>query len=84
MADHKSALKRHRQSLKKALRNSHYRSTVKTFIKKARTAVAEKKADAMALVKQAMSMVDKVGGKGILPRNRAARYVSSLSRLLNK
>lgn len=84
MADHKSALKRHRQSIKHALRNSHYRSTLRSCIKKARAAAAEKKPEAEALVKAAISMVGKVGGKGIIPKNRASRYASKLSALLTK
>jgi small subunit ribosomal protein S20 len=84
MADHKSALKRHRQSIKRAFRNSHYRSTLKTFIKRARAAAAEKKPEAEELVKAAISYVGKVGGKGIIPKKRASRYASKLSTLLQK
>jgi small subunit ribosomal protein S20 len=84
MANHKSALKRHRQSVVRALRNKHYRSTMKTLVKKARSAVAEGAADAEAAVKTAIAMVDRIGGKGIIPKNRASRYASKLTRLLQK
>jgi len=84
MAEHKSALKRHRQSLKRALRNSHYRTTLKNLVKRARAAAAEKKPEAEKLVEAAISMAHKVGGKGIIPKNRASRYVSKLSTLLKK
>ena len=82
MADHKSALKRHRQSLKRALHNSHYRSTMRTMIKKARAAAEAGTPDKDTIVRAAITMVDKVRGKGIIPKNRASRYVSKLTGLL--
>jgi small subunit ribosomal protein S20 len=82
MADHKSAIKRHRQSQNRALRNSHFKSTLKTAIKKALAAVEEKSAQAEELLKKAISTVDKTGAKGIIPKNRAGNYVSRLTRLL--
>lgn len=84
MANHKSALKRHRQSVKRALRNKHYRTTVKTVLKNARAAAAEGAATAEETIKKAIKVIDKVGGKGIIPANRASRYVSNLTRLLKK
>ncbi len=84
MANHKSALKRHRQNVKRAARNRHYRTIVKGLLKRARGAVAEGAADAETTVKKAISTVDKVCGKGIIPANRASRYVSKLSQLLQK
>ncbi len=79
MANHASALKRHRQSLKRALRNSHYRSTAKTAMKKALSAAEKKTQDAAELLKKAISTVDRVKGKGVFPANRAGRYVSRLA-----
>ncbi len=84
MANHKSALKRHRQSVTNALRNKHYRTTVKSALKKARAAAEEGAADAEISIKKAISVIDKVCGKGIIPANRASRYVSKLTRLLQK
>ena len=40
MANHKSAEKRHRQSIKRRIRNHAQRSAVRTAIKKTRTAAA--------------------------------------------
>lgn len=82
MANHKSAMKRHRQSLQRNLRNGHYRSTVKTLAAKAMAAVEEKSKDAPELLRSAISMVDKVIGKGILPKNRGRRLIGSLGRHL--
>ncbi|MBM4352925.1 MAG: 30S ribosomal protein S20 [Deltaproteobacteria bacterium] len=82
MADHKSAIKRHKQAQKRTLRNSHYKSSVKTAMKKALNAVEEKSSEADELLGKAISAVDKVAAKGILPKNRAGHYVSRLTRLL--
>jgi small subunit ribosomal protein S20 len=84
MADHKSAIKRQRQSVKNAERNRHFKTAVKTAIKKARTAAERKTPEAEHLAKEAISLVDKTRGKGILPANRAARYVSKLARSVSK
>lgn len=84
MANHASAVKRHRQSLKKALRNSHYKSTAKTAMKKALAAAEKKTKDAAELIKKAISTVDAVKGKGIFPANRAGRYVSQLATKLSE
>ena len=84
MADHKSAMKRHRQSVKRTARNSHYRTMVKTALKKASAALEEKSPDAVKVVRSAISTVDRVRGKGIIPVNRARRYVSRLSQRLHK
>lgn len=83
MANHASALKRHRQSLKKALRNSHYKNTAKTAMKKALAAAEKKSQDAADLLKKAIATVDRVKGKGIIPANRAGRFVSQLAVRLN-
>lgn len=79
MANHKSALKRHRQSVKHAERNRHYRTMVKTAIKRARTALEESSTEASGLVAAAISTIDRVKGKGIIPAKRASRYVSKLA-----
>lgn len=84
MAHHKSALKRHRQSLKRAARNKHYRTMIKTAMKKAGEAVKRKDTNADEVVRAAISLVDKVRRKGIIPRNRASRYISRLSKSVSK
>jgi len=84
MAEHKSAMKRHRQSIKRTERNKHYKTQLKTALKRARTALEEKAPDADKLVKEAICTVDKVKGKGVIPANRASRYVSKLAQGLNE
>ena len=85
MARNKQAMKRHRQSLKRRARNRHYRSTMRTFIKRVRLAVAngDVKASREAL-QRALPVIDRVAGKGIIHRNKAARLKSRLHRLVSK
>lgn len=81
MANHKSAVKRHKQSLKKAARNRAARTRVKNVIKAVRVAVQEKDADkaASALV-TATSVLDKSASKGAIHWKNAARKISRLAK----
>ncbi|MBP7125737.1 30S ribosomal protein S20 [Myxococcota bacterium] len=81
MANHKSALKRHRQSLKARARNMHYRSMARTAVKKARNAP---KKDQVEAFRDAASVLAHVAAKGVIPRRRAARKISRLARALNQ
>jgi len=75
-----SELKRVRQSRRDNLRNRHYKSMMKTSIKKVME--ADKK-DAPALLKQAISTIDRVCGKGIIHKNRASQHKSKLNKYIN-
>jgi small subunit ribosomal protein S20 len=76
----KSALKAHRQNLKRREANRQLRSKLRTGLKALRKAVdgTDKTAAATALG-SAQSLVDKMASKGIIHRNTAARYKSRLS-----
>ena len=83
MANHKSAIKRHKQSETRRTRNSSMKSTVKTAIKKVREAVTMKKGDeAKTGLKEAASLLDRAVSKGVLHRNNASRKISRLSSLV--
>tara|TARA_B100000029_G_scaffold511867_1_gene607019 strand:- start:2103 stop:2345 length:243 start_codon:yes stop_codon:yes gene_type:complete len=69
-----SVLKRVRQSKKANILNNHYKSMMKSAIKKISL---NKEVDQQDLNK-AISVIDKVCGKGIIHKNRAARYKSKL------
>ncbi|MZG29349.1 MAG: 30S ribosomal protein S20 [Nitrospinae bacterium] len=85
MANHKSALKRNRQNLKKNERNKGYRTLVKTLSKKVRAeAEAGNKEQAEKDLMVAQKTIAKVGGKGILHARAASRKISSLTRLVNR
>ena len=79
MATHASALKAHRQSLVHRERNRKFRSQLRTTLKQIRSVIDGK--DKTAAKKQlgaAISLIDKMAGKGIIHRNTASRYKSRL------
>jgi len=80
LANHKSALKRHRQSEKRRLRNASVKSSIKTQIKKVRAATAGGEAETAAEeLKKAISLLDRAVTKGVLHRNNASRRISRLT-----
>lgn len=81
MANHPSAEKRHRQSVKRAARNQKVRSRVRTVVKTARSAIegGDKQAASTA-VGIASRGLDKAVAKGVLHRNNASRRISRLAR----
>jgi small subunit ribosomal protein S20 len=79
VANIKSAEKQNRKMIKNRARNRAAMATLRTAVKKARTAVDGKAADAQALVKDAVSIIDSAVTKGILKRRTASRYVSRLA-----
>lgn len=84
MANHKSAVKRHKQSLKRAARNRSARTRVKNVVKAVRTALLEKDVEkASAALVTATSVLDKSATKGAIHWKNAARKISRLSRAVN-
>lgn len=84
MANHKSALKRHKQSEIKRLRNNSYRSSIKTSIRSVREAAAAGDGErAQAVLKSATSLLDKAVIKGVLHRNNASRRIARLTTAVN-
>jgi small subunit ribosomal protein S20 len=79
MANIASAEKQNRKMIKHRARNRAAMATLRTAVKKARTAVDDRTAEAPTLVKQAVSVIDSAVSKGILKRRTASRYVSRLS-----
>jgi small subunit ribosomal protein S20 len=79
-----SAMKRHRQSVKRNLRNKAVRSTVKTIIKKVETAIASgNKEDAGKALLEVTKALNKAASKGVIHRNTASRNISRLTRKVN-
>ena len=84
MANHKSALKRNLQNAKRNARNNHVRSTMRTFVKNVRTAVADGNKDAaVEALKLAIPYIDKASSKGVIHSATASRKISRLSKLVN-
>jgi small subunit ribosomal protein S20 len=84
LANHKSALKRARQSEEKRLRNKGYKTRVKNVVKDVRTAAAGHSPEAGERFKEAVSVIQKTACKGIIHKNSAGRKVSRLARLVNR
>jgi small subunit ribosomal protein S20 len=81
----KSAIKRAQQAEKRRLRNSHVKSTMKTQIKKALSALSENNAATIEpTAKAAIAYIDKAASKGVIHRNQAARRISRLAKKAHK
>ncbi len=84
MANIKSAIKRHRQSEGKRVRNRIYRGSTRTYITKARRAIETgEKETAVNATMTAIRALDKAAGKGVIHKNNAARRKSRLMKKLN-
>lgn len=85
MANHKSAAKRARQSLKKMEQNKVRKSEVKTAEKNLRTALSEKDKDkATELFPKLQSLIQKLAKSGITKKRNASRKTSRLADQLAK
>ena len=83
MANHKSAVKAHRQNIKARGHNREFRSRLRRALKTARAAIDSGDATkANTEVRNTVSLIDKLAGKGIIHPNAAARHKSRLSRRL--
>ena len=83
MANHKSALKRIRQSRKRRDRNTNIRSRMRTIVKNFQNALANGDDDAGEKLRAAEGEIRKAVSKGIIPARRASRTVSRLAKSLN-
>lgn len=81
MVIHTSAIKRHRQSLKKRARNIETKSKLRTLIKRARQAIEAKNQETAAdQIRTVDKELSKAVSKGIIKSNTASRWLSRLSR----
>ena len=84
MANIKSAKKRVLVNAKKSVRNNNYSASMKTAIKKYKSALeAGDKELANATYKEAVKKIDMAVSKGILHQNTAARRKSQFTLALN-
>ncbi len=72
------------KSRKNHLRNISAKSSMKTYIKKARTAIDAGEADSQTSLRLAIKTIDKTAERGIIHKNQAARRKSRLMKLANK
>ena len=82
MANHKSALKRIKQTKTRNERNNYYRTRIKNIIKA--VVNAKSKEEAEVAFKVANQYLHKMVSKGILKKQNASRKVSRLSAFVKK
>ncbi|MBT8273002.1 MAG: 30S ribosomal protein S20 [Bacteroidia bacterium] len=78
MANHKSALKRIRNSEVKRVRNRYQHKTTRNAIKKLRDMT--KKKDAEKMFPEVVSMIDRLAKRNIIHANKAANLKSGLAK----
>ncbi len=84
MANHKSALKRNRQNIKKREHNRKLRGAMRTQLKKAREEISKGGADwKEGEVKAAIKKLAAMAQKGILKKSTAGRRISRLMKHAN-
>jgi small subunit ribosomal protein S20 len=83
VANHKQAIKRHRQSQKRRARNRAVVSTLRGLVKKARSAIAAG-APGDKSVAEATQAFDRAVSKGVLHKRTASRRVSRLAKAANR
>lgn len=78
---HKSAIKRHTQSLKRTERNAAIRSRVRHVLRETREVISGANLEnAEQQLRTAVKTLTKAVSKGVLHRNSASRRISRLSR----
>lgn len=82
MANHKSSLKRIRQTEKKNLHNRYYAKTMRNFIRDLRKTTD--KAEAAQMLPKADKLLDKLAKRNIIHKNKAANLKSKLAKHVNK
>ena len=82
MANHKSAQKRIRSNDVKRLRNKYQHKTTRNAMRKLRA--AKDKKEALELLPNVTSMLDKLAKRNIIHKNKAANLKSGLATLVNK
>jgi small subunit ribosomal protein S20 len=84
LANIKSAIKRIKQIEKRRMQNRVPRSSARTYVKDARSAIEDSNTEeAQALVKQAVEALDRAAQKGVIHKNNAARRKARLMKALN-
>ena len=80
MASHDSALKAHRQNVKRRDHNRQLRTRLRSALRDIRAAIDAGTPDAVSdALRQTVSLVDKMAAKKLIHRNTAGRYKSRLA-----
>jgi len=81
MANHKSALKRIRQTEKRRTHNRYFARTTRNAVNKFRDLTSKQEANEK--LPQVVSMIDKLAKKSIIHKNKASNLKSKLMRKAN-
>ena len=81
MANHKSSLKRIRQTQKKRLHNRFYHKTTRNAVRILRTLTDAK--EAVTQLPLVSAMLDKLAKRNIIHKNKASNMKSSLAKHVN-
>jgi small subunit ribosomal protein S20 len=85
VASHESALKAHRQNVKRREHNRALRTRLRSALRDIRAAIdSGDPAQVKDALRETISLVDKMAGKGLIHRNTAGRYKSRLSSRIAK
>jgi small subunit ribosomal protein S20 len=80
VASHESALKAHRQNIKRREHNRQLRTRLRSALRDIRAAVDSGNASTVKdALRATISLVDKMAAKGLIHRNAAGRYKSRLA-----
>ena len=82
MANHKSSLKRIRQTETRRLHNRYYAKTMRNAVRKLRATTD--KAAATELLPKVQKMLDKLAARNIIHKNKAGNIKSSIMQHVNK
>ena len=82
MANHKSCIKRLRQTKTRTEHNKYYAKTMRNAVRKLRATTD--KAQAEELLPQVQKMLDKLAKTNLIHKNKAANLKSSLQLQVNK
>jgi len=77
MSKNISVQKRIRQAEKARVRNKHYKSIMKTMIKKIKSVTTKKEAE--PIFQKTVSIIDSLVSKGVIHKNNAANKKSKLA-----
>ncbi len=81
MANHKSAIKRIRQSEKRRLFNKYYHKTARNAVRKLKALTTKK--DVLEFFPKVVAMLDKLSKRKIIHKNKAANIKSKLAKHVN-
>ncbi|MBO4955175.1 MAG: 30S ribosomal protein S20 [Muribaculaceae bacterium] len=82
MANHKSSLKRIRQTVVRRLHNRYYAKTARNAVRRVRSLTD--KAEAQQALVKVTKMLDQLAAKKVISKNKASNLKSKLQRYVNK